>query len=711
MKLRPVHTRIACCLGLLAPATVWLATSSCIVERGPGGTATIRLSGTTVGLELGPVGIFNLTPGSILQKIIDAVGYLGGTPEDEPASASIRLRASSITYQPPVSGKPSVALQSVTGTAHLKVIIDAARTTNPCATGVETGTYEIQVAPNGVITVVDEELALTLTALNLILGDDISLCLEMTSDLTGTIQISELDVVFGPSQDGTADNDVSATFTLINFESVGITIAAPGDEADADNYVYPGIWKDKRIDDLAINDLVTFRAIDCPGNKAPAVCDDGTVLDSATCPRIDQADFRAFVVWYDSELTCGQIDLSTDRACCMPDGNCRELTPEACGQLNGTSGPEGQTCANALCQGACCVSAPCATDPFTGITTCGTCQVATLEACQGMLGTFQGLDVPCDPWPCWSGQVGPEDYFACCFARSPGFPPACADDLPAGLCDEAGGDPQPAGVRCADHPCPEACCFPGGTCEDLTTDVCVSGGDVVGATAGIPQGVGTDCATTTCPDLSTTPGGCCFDDTVGCFVHTYDECNRFGGQYMPDCEPDPRSPCDFACCLQDGTCTMNLSVNDCTDQGGLVFPRGDLCDEVDCPVRDFVVWYTGNVCCWGAPLLYISNRGDFDQADLTCNYPGGGLCPGAALNKVLLQGGFNTREEAQAWICPQFTSSSFHFWCGRHYQLGGVNWQPAGLGCDLGGLPDSENPPAHPDVDVCTNGFEFPLSE
>ncbi|MCO6435650.1 MAG: hypothetical protein J5J06_01015 [Phycisphaerae bacterium] len=688
--------------------SVWLIGSSCSVERGPGGTATITLSGTSVGLNLGPTGVFNLTPGTIIQKIIDAVGYIGGTPEDAPASASMRLRASSITYQSSDSGKSSIALQSAMGTANLKVVIDASGAADPCATGTEVGTYEIQVAANGVITVVDEELALTVSAMNLILGDDISLCLEMTSDLTGTMQISGLDVVFGPSQDGADDGDVSASFTLINFESTGINIAAPGDEADAENYVYPGIWKDETIDNLAINDLVTFRAIDCPGSGAPASCTDGDVLDTATCPRIDQGNYHAFVVWYNSELSCGLIDLSDDRACCLPDGNCLELTPEACGDLHGKSGPEGQTCANAVCQGACCVSGPCVTDALAGITTCGTCQVTTLEGCQALLGTFQGLDVPCDPWPCWSGQVAPEDYFACCFPRSPGYPPACADDLPADFCDEGGGVPQSAGVRCADNPCPEACCFPDGTCEDLTTDVCLSGGDVVGESAGTPQGVGTDCATTTCPDITTVQGGCCFDDTVGCFVHTYDECSRFGGEFMPDCEPAPRSPCDFACCLSDGTCTMNLSVNDCQDQNGLVFPRGELCDAVDCPVRDFVVWYTGNVCCWGAPLLYISDRDSFEGTALRSSFPGGGIDPTELVVKVLLQAGFDTREDAQAWICPQFTSSSFHYWCGRHYQMGGVNWQPGGLGCDLGGLPDNPNPPLHPDADVCTNGFEFP---
>jgi hypothetical protein len=711
MKLHRFHARftgtvLLSALGVL----VWMASSSCIVEREPGSgrIVSVTLSGAIVALTLGPTGKFHLSPGTIIQKIIDAVGYLGGTPEDTPGSASIRLRASSITYQAPESGKSGVAFQSATGTAHLKVVIDAAGSADPCQTGIKVGTYEIQVAANGVITVVDEELALTLSALNLILGDDISLCLEMTSDLTGTIEISELDVVFGPSQDGTADGGVSATFTLINFENIGINIVAPAEEAVADNYIYPGIWKDKRIDNLAINDLVTFRAIDCPGNRAPGACADGEVLDTATCPRIDQGNFHAFVVWYDSELTCIQIDLSTDRACCLPDGNCRELTPGACSELYGKPGPEGQTCANAACQGACCVTAPCTTDPFTLVTTCGTCQVTTLEACQEMLGTFQGLDVPCDPWPCWSGQVAPDDLFACCFARSPGYPAACADDLPAGFCDEAGGDPQPAGVRCADNPCPEACCFPDGTCEDLTSDVCLSGGDVIGEPAGLPQGAGTDCDTTACPDLNTVPGGCCFDDTVGCFVHTYDECNRFGGTYMPDCEPDPRSPCDFACCLEDGTCTMNLSVNDCKDQDGLVFPRGDLCDEVDCPVQDFVVWYTGNVCCWGAPLLYISDRDGFDRPGSRCGFPGGGLCPSPPVDKVLLRDGFKTPEEARAWICPQFTSSSFHFWCGRHYQMGGVNWQPGGLGCDFGGLPDADSPPGFPEADVCTNGFEMP---
>ena len=74
--------------------------------------------------------------------------------------------------------------------------------------------------------------------------------------------------------------------------------------------------------------------------------------------------------------------------------------------------------------------------------------------------------------------------------------------------------------------------------------------------------------------------------------------------------------------------------------------------------------------------------------------PGGGIDPSVALVKVELRGGFASTEEARAWVCPQFVSSSYHFWCLRHYQAMGMNWQPSGgLGCGLSNLPEATTVP------------------
>jgi hypothetical protein len=100
-----------------------------------------------------------------------------------------------------------------------------------------------------------------------------------------------------------------------------------------------------------------------------------------------------------------------------------------------------------------------------------------------------------------------------------------------------------------------------------------------------------------------------------------------------------------------------------------------------------VIWYTGNVSCWAAPYLYITDRAGFDRPDSASNYPGGGIDPSVPLEKVELQGGFDSTQAALNWLCPRFTSSYSHYWCARHYVMEGQPWMAGGLGCDFSNLP------------------------
>lgn len=128
----------------------------------------------------------------------------------------------------------------------------------------------------------------------------------------------------------------------------------------------------------------------------------------------------------------------------------------------------------------------------------------------------------------------------------------------------------------------------------------------------------------------------------------------------------------------------------------VVFAAGATPGHVECSIptpTEYVIWYTGNVCCWGAPHLLVTDRAGFDRPESASDYPGGGIDPSIPLVKVELQGGFASAAEANAWICPRFTSSSFHYWCNRHYQMDGHNWRPYGLACDFSGLPETATPP------------------
>ena len=519
------HRQFARVLGvvvIVAGAWVWLTSCSVSIDSDPNGgsSASFTIGGKTVTLTLGAAGVFDLTPGPLVQKIIDAASFLGGTPTDTPSSGTLRLRASTVTLRESTTGKLPVTSQTITGTALLKVAVDVAGAADPCQTGSSIGTYEIQVGENGVITVVDEELALDLTALDLFLSNDISMCLEMTSDFAGVLEIGGLDLIFGPSEDGTGEG-LTATFTLINADATRIHIVAPGDEADEANLVTPGMYGEKYFDNLSINDLVTFQAVYCPNytdlitgpdgtGTGGASCTEPNVYDTATCPAIDQGNFQAVVLWYDDELVCGFFDFSSEdkQGCCLPDGSCLDMSPSSCSELKGVAAGAGNLCADTECTGACCIPDICSVDSDSGRMRCERCEVMPLGDCASEGGTYKGLQVACDPWPCWESENITADFYACCVPATATSGPDCAD-APLEFCVELDGDPQSSGVFCDDRPCPEACCFPDGTCLDLAPDVCESGGDVVGEPAGTPGGVGTTCATTECLGACCAPNGCC----------------------------------------------------------------------------------------------------------------------------------------------------------------------------------------------------------
>lgn len=192
--------------------------------------------------------------------------------------------------------------------------------------------------------------------------------------------------------------------------------------------------------------------------------------------------------------------------------------------------------------------------------------------------------------------------------------------------------------------------------------------------------------------------GVCDDGGAG---STYDDCGL--GTDCADCGPrgGTEPPDDdinaVGACCSSGTC-QTISQADCAFIGGVYQGDGASCTTCETPTTEYVIWYTGNVCCWGAPLIYIGTRDSFNMPESAASYPGGGIDYTVPLVKVEFQGGFASYEEAQAWVCPQFTSSYFHYWCTRHYQMNGMNWQPGALGCDLSNLPE---PAVAPDVNGC----------
>ncbi|NLX12832.1 MAG: hypothetical protein GXY44_04155 [Phycisphaerales bacterium] len=665
---------------------VWLSGCSVSIDSSSGGVAfSFLIAGRSFTFTLGPAGYFPLQPGAIVRNVADLQPF-DRPPSDTPATGAVRLRGSSITILPPnAAAKSLVAAQSsVSGTARLRVAIDAPGALSPCESGLDLGEFEIVVA-NGVITSVGPGLPLRLAAVDYFNRNDLAMCLEMTSDFAAGLQIAGLDVTFGPSQSG-AGEGFRAMFERRNLESSPIHLLAPGEEFSEANRIWIGTPPPLAIDNLTINGLVTFRA----GR-------DGQVLDTVTCPPVRYGGYYAFVEWDGTSLHCYEPTFTpqSTEACCMPplpgyelddrtyadSLRCEDLgsrpdftTREDCRLWGGVPRGAGTTCASVTCD-----------EPFSACCIGTSCHELLFAECQALGGIYQGTGSHCEFLSCAQDDV----WGACCYDGD-----RCIE-IPYAWCVDIGGDYLGDETSC--DACPssgplsseEACCFyDEGVCQDGDAELCV----LLGGTS---QGLGTTC--------QTTPGACCLPDG-SCRLVTEQQCTELRGSYLGECTQCNPNPCQNlvgACCWS-SQCILTSAV-DCSELGGTYIGEGSTCNPDPCappgPDKEYVVWYTGNVCCWGAPRIYISTRAEFLQVGWTCYLPGGGIDCTIPIVRVELRGGFSSQEAAQAWLYPRFESKIFHYWCGGHYQMDGKNWwvAPCSNWADLPDLPES----ARLDTNMC----------
>ncbi len=160
----------------------------------------------------------------------------------------------------------------------------------------------------------------------------------------------------------------------------------------------------------------------------------------------------------------------------------------------------------------------------------------------------------------------------------------------------------------------------------------------------------------------------------------------------------------------DGYIGVNAGGDDCNDNDPAIHPGASEvpndgidqdCDGADL-IPEYVVWYTDNVRCWGAPWLNIATRGAYDETEYRCNYPGGGIDCSQEVAKVAIQGGFETFQAASDWICSKITGAHYSYWCGgarAHWIVAGqeLDFRLGNLGCgDLSHVPDVPIPDPHP---------------
>ncbi len=160
---------------------------------------------------------------------------------------------------------------------------------------------------------------------------------------------------------------------------------------------------------------------------------------------------------------------ANDGACCLPSGDCFDLSSAECNAADGFFVEEGSTCPLVACENlpaACCFEET------------GGCLDLGEVNCSSAAGLFQGLGTECASTDCF--PLG-----ACCLPNG-----SCLESLSPEQCDGVSGAYQGNDSTCAAASCPDptgGCCFGNGFCLVLDEADC----GLAGATW---QGALTDCA-------------------------------------------------------------------------------------------------------------------------------------------------------------------------------------------------------------------------
>ncbi len=593
MKRAPSCRRLRRCITAAAITLV----VGCSLQVGPGGiTGSIILGGTAFTITLNEAGLFLARADAIVRNIADAAPF-ADTAADEPASGYLRLRDSSIIVEAPDTTTKAVNQQDtvISGTATLRVLLDAGGAAAPCDTGEDLGEFEITVE-DCIVTGVSPELLLSLAAVDFFKKNSVALCLEMRTDFDATIRISGLDVIFGPSRAGSGGSQ-QVTFALHNASGENIHLLMPGEEFREDlNRVTPGSTRTVGPTTANINDLFTIRA----GRQQQ-------VFASATCPALRSNNTTYRVMWQGFSLTCeAELPPVESEACCMPPIVGYELEAfdnlfyQICVDINGLTSPRtradclffggvpqgpGTTCAGLTCAApfmGCCIARP-------GLQTY--CNELIAADCQRLGHTSQSAN--CDLFPC--GGRPNENLVACCNEGE------CME-VETEPCTSMGGVPHGPGSVCSDTPClPGACCI-AGACSRLFQGECTAQG-------GVYHGDGVSCSTGVC-----TPAACCWDN--GCANADLPSCMELsGGMYLGvslDCTQESVDCAEGACCWTGG-CTES-SRGDCAQLPGGVFQGWQsLCADAPC---------ASGACCAGNSCSVTQRSACIDDGVLMQTFMG-----------------------------------------------------------------------------------------
>jgi hypothetical protein len=351
-----------------------------------------------------------------------------------------------------------------------------------------------------------------------------------------------------------------------------------------------------------------------PSAEPGACCDDSTGIcedgiEAQDCPP--PLRFAPGTLCIDLEPPCGE----TEGACCVgPD--CMVVSPAECDSMGGNYLGDWTNCGPPNpCVGACC-------HPD------GTCDLVTSEdECTGPDDLWLGLGTTCDMCPCIvpcppegvaEGEPCGEDTNGGCNMASPAFEPlACGETI----CGTGWADSSLRDTDWFEVVVDEPTIFTWAVEAEFGT-LGVLFGMIEQYTPGVPG-----CANTTGYLDPYAIAGECQPMSVTT------ECMPAGTYYFfvaPSSWGD--LPCDSnndyvatltcescyiptgACCLWDGTCIDDLTVDQCTGMNGTYMGDDTLCAEVECPVNepDYVVDAPGD---WSGTTCGAGNDCDLRPSE------------------------------------------------------------------------------------------------
>lgn len=294
------YARLFCGVVLLAAVCGSVSCGGASLSVGPGGAAlTFTIAGETFVIAFGQVGeLQTLANQTVRQEgaVSPFADRPGERPNDVPAVAEMRLLSNTVTVTPlDATAERRAQGNPINGSATVRFLVDEGSSTTPCTTGIFLAEYELTVVNNDV-TVENEVFELSDAARDLVLSNDITMCVEVTADFDGHLDMEGFQLDFSEEtvgDDGPTGETTTAFFTFRNDDFENIHILLPGDDFSAENRITPGQTRTATINDAAIGLGVFIQA----GRN-------GQVLNSTDCPTVTGENYFATVVWDGSSLTC-----------------------------------------------------------------------------------------------------------------------------------------------------------------------------------------------------------------------------------------------------------------------------------------------------------------------------------------------------------------------------------------------------------------------